>query len=85
MMRVGEPLEIFSVWCCLTTMSWIFTVYVDATDTCNKLTFQLGAAGVGTTVAARAWSLKVPGVLNCDKLKNLFYSFRVQQYYRTRF
>ena len=34
-------------------------VYVDISDACNALTFNLGQSGVGTTVPTRAWSIKV--------------------------
>ena len=33
-------------------------VYVDASDDCNKLVFQLGEAAMGTTVT-RSWSIQV--------------------------
>ena len=43
-----------------------FTVYFDASDTCNDLVFQLGnrAIGVGT-VATRSWSIKATQI-SCD-------------------
>ena len=34
-------------------------MYVDASDFCNTAAFQLGSIGIGTTVSARSWSLKV--------------------------
>lgn len=34
-------------------------MYVDASEACNDLSFQLGANGIGTAVANRAWSIKV--------------------------
>ena len=37
----------------------IFSVYVDATDACNTLAFQLGSVGVGTSIPSRSWNLKV--------------------------
>ena len=36
-----------------------FSVYVDATDACNTLAFQLGSVGVGTSIPSRSWNLKV--------------------------
>jgi len=36
-----------------------FTVFVDASDSCNQLNFQLGPNGIGTTVVTRSWNLKV--------------------------
>ncbi len=34
-------------------------VYVDSSDACNILSFQLGTTGVGTGLATRQWSIKV--------------------------
>ena len=34
-------------------------MYVDVCQDCIDLTFQLGATGVGATVATRAYSIKV--------------------------
>ena len=34
-------------------------MYVDASDCCNDLTFQLGETGLGTAIANRQWSIKV--------------------------
>jgi hypothetical protein len=36
-----------------------FTVYVDASNACNMLNFQLGQTGVDTSIPARQWSIKV--------------------------
>ena len=33
-------------------------VYVDISDACNSLTFEMGQLGVGTTIPSRAWSIK---------------------------
>ena len=43
----------------------ILLVYVDASDSCNDLVFQLGANGRGTNVAPRSWSIKVTQY-SCD-------------------
>ena len=34
-------------------------VYVDASDECNMVNFQLGTSGIGTTIPTRQWNLKV--------------------------
>jgi hypothetical protein len=50
-------------------------VYVDASDACNTLAFQLGQTAVGTTIPTRSWSLKVFFILqdwlgaNANQLK----------------
>ena len=36
-----------------------FSVYVEASDACNTLTFQLGGAAIQATLATRQWSIKV--------------------------
>ena len=37
-----------------------FPVYIDASDSCNELAFQLGnAAAQGSTLSTRQWSIKV--------------------------
>ncbi len=45
------------------TLSYI--VYVDASQDCNDLVFQLGqsAGGTGSTAAARQWNIKVSFLL----------------------
>jgi hypothetical protein len=35
------------------------SVYADASDSCNMINFQLGNAGIGTTIPARSWNIKV--------------------------
>ena len=40
-------------------------MYVDSSEACNDLTFQLGQMGVGTSVAARQWSIKITQY-SCD-------------------
>ncbi|TRY67506.1 hypothetical protein TCAL_11774 [Tigriopus californicus] len=40
-------------------------MYVDTSDACNTLTFQLGSTGIGTTIANRQWSIKIVQ-LACD-------------------
>ena len=37
----------------------IFPVYVDASEMCNDLVFQLGTNGNGATIMPRAWNIKV--------------------------
>ena len=34
-------------------------MYVDASEMCNELAFQLGNSGMGTAITARDWSIKV--------------------------
>lgn len=36
-----------------------FLVYVDANTGCNDLVFQLGATGIGATVATPSWEIKI--------------------------
>ena len=57
----------------------LFTVYVDAALGCNDLTFQLGSAGVGTSLINRQWSIKV-SQYSCD-YKNLAPSGCTQYYF----
>ena len=38
----------------------LFPVYVDASEMCNDLVFQLGTNGNGATIMPRAWNIKVP-------------------------
>ncbi len=40
-------------------------MYVDASSSCNTLTFNLGSAGVGTAISTRMWSIKV-SQYSCD-------------------
>ncbi len=40
-------------------------MYVDSSEACNKLSFQLGTTGVGTGLATRQWSIKVTQY-SCD-------------------
>ena len=35
-------------------------MYVDASEMCNDLVFQLGTNGNGATIMPRAWNIKVP-------------------------
>jgi hypothetical protein len=37
----------------------LFPVYVDASEMCNDLVFQLGTNGNGATIMPRAWNIKV--------------------------
>jgi hypothetical protein len=39
--------------------TFIWTVYVDASNNCNELTFQFGQTGFGTNIGTRSWSIKV--------------------------
>ena len=39
--------------------SFFISVYVDASEMCNELAFQLGNSGMGTAITARDWSIKV--------------------------
>ena len=41
-----------------------FTVYVDASENCNDLVFQLGQRGIGAAISLRKWSIKVIASLN---------------------
>jgi len=34
-------------------------VYVDASESCNDLVFQLGQSGMGAAISTRKWSIKV--------------------------
>ena len=34
-------------------------MYVDASDNCNEFNFQLGPTGIGATIPARNWNMKV--------------------------
>ncbi len=44
----------------VTKSIFITIVFVDSSDQCNMLNFQLGVNGVGTTISAsRSWNLKV--------------------------
>ena len=44
----------------------VFLVYVEASDSCNELNFQLGASANGlTAVATRSFNIKVSQIL-CD-------------------
>lgn len=36
-----------------------FSVFVDASDACNRMDFQFGNNGYGTTIPTRSWSIKV--------------------------
>ena len=36
-----------------------FSVYVDASDMCNDLVFQIGQNGISATIVQRTWSIKV--------------------------
>lgn len=38
---------------------FLVSVYVDAAEACNDLTFELGQQGIGTGIANRQWSIKV--------------------------
>ena len=38
-------------------------MYVDASDLCNELTFQLGSTPMGTTTTERRWNIKVKLIL----------------------
>ena len=40
-------------------------MYVDASEFCNDLNFQLGSSAVGTTLATRTWSVKATQY-SCD-------------------
>ena len=40
-------------------LNFVFAVYVDASQACNLLSFQLGPAGIGAVIPTRSWSLKV--------------------------
>ena len=44
---------------CLHILNFVFAVYVDASQACNLLSFQLGTTGIGTVIPTRSWSLKV--------------------------
>ena len=35
------------------------SVYVESSDCCNDLKFQLGSTGVGTSLATKSWTIKV--------------------------
>jgi hypothetical protein len=35
-----------------------YSVYVDATDTCNTAAFQLGQTAIGTSIPSRSWNIK---------------------------
>jgi hypothetical protein len=48
-----------------------FLVYVDASESCNQLNFQLGPNGIGTAVATRSWNLKV--IYNNQVINNLHF------------
>ena len=41
------------------TLAFIISVYVDASEMCNDVVFQLGQTGIGTAIATRKWSIKV--------------------------
>ena len=34
-------------------------MYVDASEMCNNIVFQLGQSGMGAAIATRKWSIKV--------------------------
>ena len=40
-----------------------FSVYVDSSDSCNALTFNMGQSGIGTGIPTRSWSIKA-SILN---------------------
>ena len=43
----------------LDDLIFFVSVYVDASEMCNELAFQLGNSGMGTAITARDWSIKV--------------------------
>jgi hypothetical protein len=54
-----------------TKMNKMFTVYADASDSCNQLNFQMGPTGIDTTIPTRQWNIKVSNVYytSCKILK----------------
>ena len=58
-------------------------MYIDVCEECVDLSFQLGQAGVGTSIANRQWSIKVLNDTNellwMDRIGMVFYTFPLCQ------
>ena len=59
-------------------------MYVDASDSCNQLNFQLGPNGMGTAVATRTWNLKVnepdEALKNCKFTRKIKFHSKIWLY-----
>ena len=63
----------------ITSKIELFSVYVDASEMCNNLVFQLGTNGNGATILERKWNIKV-NILKLDENVSDFSLIKIMGY-----